>query len=1086
MIGEVRVAEPASDLQAELEALRASEESYRTIFQLATDAMFLHDPDTGAIVEANQQACQLLVCNRDDLCTNGLARISGGESPYDERRALDLIRRAGTGEPQRFEWRLRTPAGEEAWVEVKLQRIAIRGRSRVLATVRDINERRAAEEALRNAQAELERRVDERTSALAAEIAERREAEAALQRREEHFRLLIENSSDVASILDTRGINIYQSPSGERVLGYRPDEMVGTSTFERIHPDDREIARRALTRVAQNPGTTETVELRYRHRNGSWRILESSGRTLLPDSAAAGIVINSRDVTERRRTNDELRFQKALLEAQGEASIDGILMVSPTGEILSFNRRFAELWGIPREVLDARSDQTAIQAVLDSLVDPEEFLERVRYLYEHPDEESRDELHLADGRVFDRYSAPVKSADAELYGRIWYFRDITERRQAEVALRKSEQRFRSVVENASDLVSLLDTEGMILYQSPAVERTYGYAQDELVGRSAFELVHPDDAPAVMSRLADLVAHPGESRSAEFRFLHKDGHWVHVDAAGTTLCPNSAEDGIVVNSRDITDRKRTEMRLRETTRFLENLIASSPGVIFRGSGETFHTTYISPNAEAVLGYSAEEFLADPHLWVSRTHPDDREAVTEKLAGAMASGQVQLTYEYRFRNRRDEYRNLLASVRFEHEPSTGTVEVLGYTFDVTPLKKAEAALRSAKEEAEAAREVAERANRAKSEFLSRMSHELRTPMNSILGFAQILARRDLPADQARGVDHIIRAGRHLLNLINEVLDLARIEANRHTLSIEPVHAGTLLQEALSMMRPTAAQNACALDETIPAEADRYVRADRQRLTQVVLNLLSNAVKFNRRGGSVRLLSKVDEANGGRLSIGVRDTGPGIPPERMSELFLPFSRLEADEAGIEGTGLGLTLSRRLVEAMGGEIRVVSEVGKGSTFWIDLPLAERPAVETSESGATTPPVTSGGDGRPATVLYIEDNLANLSLVETIYEDRPEIQLIPALQGRLGLELARQHDPDLILLDLHLPDVAGEEVLRQLRAEEATAATPVVVISADATPRQINSLLKAGALDYLTKPLDIDRFREVVDRVLASRQDRS
>src|SRR5690606_9692173 len=206
---------------------------------------------------------------------------------------------------------------------------------------------------------------------------------------------------------------------------------------------------------------------------------------------------------------------------------------------------------------------------------------------------------------------------------------------------------------------------------------------------------------VVARLSDLVAHPGETRSAEFRFLHHDGHWVHVEAAGTTLSPATAAEGVVVISRDITDRKRTEMRLRETTRFLENLIASSPGVIFRGSGASFETTYISPNAGAVLGFSAAEFLADPHLWVQRTHPEDRERVPQQLARAMGSGQVQLTYEYRFLNRQDEYRHLLASVRFERDPSGATVEVLGYTFDVTPLKEAEAALLAAKEEAEAAR-------------------------------------------------------------------------------------------------------------------------------------------------------------------------------------------------------------------------------------------------------------------------------------------------------------------------------------------------------------------------------------------------
>src|SRR5690606_30775774 len=275
------------------------------------------------------------------------------------------IRNAAAGELQQFEWRVQNPPGRHRWVEVKLQPIDLLGRKHVLATVRDIHQRKTAEEELLRAREELERRVEERTAALAAEVAERQQAQAELQRREEHFRLLIENSSDVASILDSHGINVYQSPSGERVLGYKPEEVVGTSTFERIHPDDREIARQALGRVAANPGRIETVELRYRHKTGGWRILEASGRTLLPDSPRAGIIINARDVTERRRADHQVRFQKALLEAQGESSLDGILMVSPTGAILSCNRRFREIWGIRDEILEKGSDEAALKQVAD-------------------------------------------------------------------------------------------------------------------------------------------------------------------------------------------------------------------------------------------------------------------------------------------------------------------------------------------------------------------------------------------------------------------------------------------------------------------------------------------------------------------------------------------------------------------------------------------------------------------------------------------------------------------------------------------------------------------------------------------------
>ena len=401
------------------------------------------------------------------------------------------------------------------------------------------------------------------------------------------------------------------------------------------------------------------------------------------------------ETPEPQHTSDQIRFQKALLEAQGEASIDGILMVSPSGEILSCNRRFREIWHLPDEPLEGRQDGEVLGLALGLVADPDRFARRVKRLYAAPDERARDEIVLVDGRVLDRYSAPVRSPDGVAYGRIWYFRDITDARKGEAALRRSEQRFRSVVENASDLVTLIDPAGAILYQSPAIERAYGYGQEELIGKSAFDLVHPEDAEPLRTRLAEIIAHPGETRWVEFRFRHQDGQWVHVEAAGRTLSPSSAEDGVVVNSRDITDRKRAEVRLREATRFLENLIASSPGVIFRGSGETMQTTYISPNSRAVLGFTPEEFIENPHLWVEQTHPDDRAGVEAQLVQAVSTGQRLLTYEYRFQIREGTYRNLMASVRFERDGATGETEVLGYTFDVTPLKAAESALRYAQE-------------------------------------------------------------------------------------------------------------------------------------------------------------------------------------------------------------------------------------------------------------------------------------------------------------------------------------------------------------------------------------------------------
>ncbi len=390
------------------------------------------------------------------------------------------------------------------------------------------------------------------------------------------------------------------------------------------------------------------------------------------------------------------------------------------------------------------------------------------------------------------------------------------------------------------------------------------------------------------------------------------------------------------------------------------------------------------------------------------------------------------------------------------------------DISSIKRAEDAQTHAKE-------AAEYANRAKSEFLSRMSHELRTPLNSILGFAQILEMAGLPSVQHESVEYILKGGRHLLGLINEVLDIARIEAGRLSISPEPVLVSDALRQALELVGPLAARQSVTLHPGAAIESERHVLADRQRFTQVLLNLLSNAVKYNRPGGLVTLAC--EESKGG-FRIKVTDTGPGISPEGLEKLFSPFERLDAEQTGVEGTGLGLALSKRLVEAMGGAIGAESKVGQGSTFWVELSPLEDPlrSLPTHSNLEALKVGTTGGAG---TVVYIEDNLSNLRLMEHIVSNRPEVKLIAAMQGQLGLELIQEHQPDLILLDLHLPDFHGDEVLRRLHDDPRTRSIPVVMVSADATPGQIERLLAAGASDYLTKPLDVRKLLEVLDRNL-------
>ncbi|MBC7896884.1 MAG: PAS domain S-box protein [Cytophagaceae bacterium] len=789
-------------------ALRRSEEAYRSIFRYAFDAMWVHDIETGKLLELNEAAVELFGYTAEEQKARGMAGLTAADQGFTEARALEYAARAAAGEPQRFEWMGYHKDGRPIWEEMRLIRVSIAGKDRLVATARDIGARKEAELAQQRANEDLERRVAERTAALAQEIAERTAAQEALKAQEEHFRRLIENSNDQVFIFDTTGAITFVGPSVEKLLGYTPDEMVGVRPNDVVHPDDIPVVMDTIGKAITNPGESFSNQYRIRHKDGRWLTFEGLARTFAADSAASGLIANARDVTERVA--------------------------------------------------------------------------------------------------------------------------------AERALREQDEHFRRIIENASDFVMTCDTTGALTYVAPSSERMLGYKPHELLGTRPTDMLHPDDVEETLRELQWIFEHPGEPLVATFRIRHKDGSYRFFENVGRTISATTGDEGVIAFGRDVTDRVR-----------------------------------------------ADEALAR------------------------------------------------------------------------------------------AKEDAERANRAKSEFLSRMSHELRTPMNSILGFAQLAARSELSPPQAKGIQHILKAGRHLLALINDVLEISRIEAGRERFSLEPVALASVLHETVGLVRPLAQQHQVELREgSFPADA--FAHADRQRLVQVLLNLLSNAIKYNRPNGYVRL--ECAPLAQGRWAVNVRDNGHGIPLDRLDQLFTPFARLGAEQTEVEGTGLGLALSQRLCEAMGGTLVLETTSPEGSTFRVELDGASDPVRAFDDTGTFAIP---GAEHRDVTLLYVEDNLANLSLVEAILQARPGWKTIPALQGQLGVELAREHLPDVVLLDLHLPDIPGEEVLRRLRADPRTAHIPVVVVSADATKASLDRLHIVGANAYLTKPLDVDEFLEVVERFL-------
>jgi PAS domain S-box-containing protein len=621
---------------------------------------------------------------------------------------------------------------------------------------------------------------------------------------------------------------------------------------------------------------------------------------------------------------------------------------------------------------------------------------------------------------------------------------------------------------SNELLGTSGFDGYFTRLNPAWERTLGWTTEELRSRPFVEFVHPEDRERTMEETAGLAS-GSETLHFENRYRCKDGSYRVLSWRATGDVDRRV---VYAVARDVTDSKRAEEELRDSERFLESVLENLPGMVFVKDATDLRFVRFNRAGEKLLGRSREELIgkSDHDLFPAGVAASfvekDRQVLASRDAIDIAEEPIDTV---------DNGRRILHTrkigLRDEHgEPRY----LLGVSEDITDRKRAE-------EAADAAHAEADRANAAKSEFLSRMSHELRTPLNSVLGFAELLWMDGVVGDQRDHVERIRRSGRHLLDLINEVLDLSRIEAGHMTVSPEPVHLRAAVVEAMEMIAPEAASRGITLEPDHGPVCDSYVRADQQRLKQVLLNLLSNAVKYNRPGGSVRV-SCAHHNGSATPCVTVTDTGPGIPEDQLDRLFSPFDRLGADQGHEEGTGLGLALSKHLVELMDGRLWAESEVGTGTTLWLELAAATAPQLVSGPQAASAA-TAALPDSPELTLLYIEDNVTNLELIKGALTRLGSPTLLSAVQGRLGIDLAAQHLPDVVLLDLHLPDMHGREVLAQLKSDPRTRHIPVIVLSADATERQVRRLLDAGAYDYLTKPIEIPNFLKTIRRAAAGEE---
>lgn len=725
-------------------------------------------------------------------------------------------------------------------------------------------------------------------------------------------------------------------------------------------------------------------------------------------------------------------------------------------------------------------------------------------------------------------------------------RDISERKREEVERIEWTNRYGAAIRASGQVLFDWNSYTNEMAYAGDTERVLGYTIAELAGglERFRTLLHPEDLGIFNDQVQKVTA-TRDPFHVQFRLRHKNDNYVYIEAKGYFFLDRLGQIGRMVGFfADITAQREAQQVLAQAQEKLEQRVGERTAELERASG-VIEDHARAQEAVAQLGQRALSGtglnkLMDEAMQVIRSvlhidccsllaltrdgseliaraqlgWPDSNSDNRIPVGHGSQSGYTLLTHEPVIVNDMStETRFSISSAIVKAgiksglsvlvEGAEGALGVLAaFTFtrrnfaqdDVHFLQAVANVLTAAiqrvraEESIRLAREAAELASRAKTEFLSRMSHELRTPLNAILGFTQLMEAEPLGPSLAESVGHVSRAGKHLLSLINEVLDISRIDAGRFALAPEPVEVHAFLCDAIESIQSLSMRHEIPiiLEPATAAVPTLQVLADRQRLHQVMSNLLSNAVKYNRSGGHVTVSYRAD---GHRIRISVADTGRGIEPDKVARLFLPFERLGAESTDIEGAGIGLALSRGIIHALQGELNVDSHVGEGSTFWIILPRADDVPAEPAPVALPEPPPAPAitkpappappADGR-RTLLYIEDQDLNLRLVERILNPRPQYRLLTATLGKTGLEIARTQQPDLILLDLNLPDMTGDDVLHRLKSDASIRHIPVVMVSADALGERIEHLLRLGASGYLTKPYKLDEFLRVIQDALA------
>jgi len=795
------------------------------------------------------------------------------------------------------------------------------------------------------------------------------------------------------------------------------------------------------------------------------------------DGAPLCMMASFLDISARKQAEQELLQERDFTNSLINTAPVIVLLLDPQGFILHVNRYFEELTG-------HRLHEIIGKEWFASFL-PKRDRDRIRQIFRHavhqePAQGNINPIVIRNGeeRDIEWHSEIMRDANGTISGLLCTGQDVTERR----AIQQRAEMLQMLADASVQGIGWANLTGKVNYFNQALRRLLAVPENTEVGDyTFFDFYQEHQLVELKSRILPEVLQ-NEFWTGEFDITAIDGRVISTIHSIFLIKDSDGNPIAFANViTDLTERKRTEIELKRLNLELEQRVLERTAELERQSRRNtmivdaaidgFFTADLQGRIRdcndtycMMLGYTRDELLG--------LHIADIEAMeTPKQLEAHIAQVIELGRDrFDTRHRRLDGTLLDVEVNVTLNELGGERLFFAFVSDISERKRSEAMLIAAREEAE-------RANAAKSEFLSRMSHELRTPLNAILGFGQLLeadTEQPLTDMQADNLQEILQAGSHLLTLINEVLDLSRIESGRIELNLDVIAVGPLIQSCVKQIKPLAEQRGIAIRfESID---NCSVVADSTRLKQVLLNLLSNAVKYNRDGG--RIAVDCMSAGPNRLRIGVKDTGYGISAESLPRLFKPFERLESAYQDIEGTGIGLALAKKLVESMHGEIGVDSTPGEGSRFWFELPSAVLLDTEAPTVPAK-PPAINASNNIPSQckLLYVEDNPANLRLVQKILAARQNMELFTAVNAMDGLAIAAHEHPNLILLDINLPNIDGFETLRRLKNNPATRDIPVIAVTANAMHSDIQRGMAAGFADYLTKPLDVLEFLECIDR---------